>query len=373
MDATLLSDEMYKVERGKKRISLNVPIQIGFTILSYAKLRMLEFYYDCLCKYIPRNKFECIQMDTDSLYFGLAHENLQDAVYPHLKSDFVSKLKGKCSQVHEADSGTFFPRTCCLRDEKFCRRSPGLFKKEFSGESMIALCSKTYIIDNEGQYKVSCKGVNKNSVSDPVGIMTKVLQDRVSQSYVNRGFRAKDNTMFTYSQQRVGFNYFYCKRKVESDGIHTSPLDLVLSPWPDFNRYTFEDNPLDPLCNSFAGALDIQNARFISVDHFMIYSSVKFHRGEEQASAVREEITWTQIVKYEKKICTKLAWNLKLPELLEDVLNAKYLQCSSFKNSLDSIHADEIVYANKNSQLGCGMQYAVAVLTPSKNFQDETF
>ena len=154
-------------------------------------------------------------------------------------------------------------------------------------------------------------------------------------------------------------NYFYCKRKVESDGIHTSPLDSVLSPWPDFNRYTFEDNPLDPLCNSFACALDIQNARFISVDHFIIFSSVKFHRGEDQASAVREE-TW--------KICTKLAWNSKLPELLEDVLNAKYLQCPSFKNSLDSIHADEIVYANKNSQLDCGMQYAVAVLMPSKKF-----
>ena len=100
----------------------------------------------------------------------------------------------------------------------------------------------------------------------------------------------------------------------------------------------------------------------------MIFSSVKFHRGEEQASAVLEETSWTQIAKYEKKICTKLAWNSKLPELLEDVLNAKYLQCPSFKNSLDSIHADEIVYANKNSQLGCGMQYTVAVLTPSRKF-----
>ena len=96
---------------------------------------------------------------------------------------------------------------------------------------MIGLCSKTYVIDNKGQYKVYCKGVNKNSVSYPVGIITKVLQDRISQSSVNRDFRAKDNTMFTYSRQRVGFNYFYCKQKVKNDGIHTSPLDLVLSPF----------------------------------------------------------------------------------------------------------------------------------------------
>ena len=96
---------------------------------------------------------------------------------------------------------------------------------------MIGLCSKTYVIDNEGPYKVYCKGVNKNSVSYPVGIITKVLQDRISQSSVNRDFRAKDNTMFTYNRQRVGFNYFYCKQKVKNDGIHTSPLDLVLSPF----------------------------------------------------------------------------------------------------------------------------------------------
>ena len=58
--ATLLSDEMYKVEKRKTVIALDVPIQIGFTILNYAKLRMLEFYYDCLCIYIynisPENK-----------------------------------------------------------------------------------------------------------------------------------------------------------------------------------------------------------------------------------------------------------------------------------------------------------------------------
>ena len=46
--ATLLSDEMYEVEKRKTMIALDVPIQIEFTILNYAKLRMLEFYYDCL-------------------------------------------------------------------------------------------------------------------------------------------------------------------------------------------------------------------------------------------------------------------------------------------------------------------------------------
>ena len=74
--ANLLGDDVYELDKGKNKITMNVPIQIGFTILNYAKLRMLEFYYNCLYKYIPRNKFVCVQMDTDS-YFDLAHQNLQ--------------------------------------------------------------------------------------------------------------------------------------------------------------------------------------------------------------------------------------------------------------------------------------------------------
>ena len=76
-----------------------------------------------VCKYIPREKFECIQMDTDLLYFGLAHKNLRDAVYPHLRSDVDKKLTSNCRKEHKADSLTFFPRTCCPKDAKFCKRT----------------------------------------------------------------------------------------------------------------------------------------------------------------------------------------------------------------------------------------------------------
>ena len=50
--ATPLDNEMYEIESAKGAITMDIPIQIGFFILNYAKLRMLQFYYDCLCKYI---------------------------------------------------------------------------------------------------------------------------------------------------------------------------------------------------------------------------------------------------------------------------------------------------------------------------------
>ena len=138
-----LTGEMYEVESAKKSITMDIPIQIGFFILNYAKLHMLQFYYDCFCKYIDRNKFECIQMDTDSLYFGLAAKNLCEAVTEHLKPEFVDKLEGRCGLVHVANAETFFPHRCCRRDILYDKRGEGLFKEEMTGSEMVALCSKT--------------------------------------------------------------------------------------------------------------------------------------------------------------------------------------------------------------------------------------
>lgn len=46
--------------------------QIGFSILNYAKLSLLSFYYDFLFKYLNRNDFEFLECDTDSSYIALS-------------------------------------------------------------------------------------------------------------------------------------------------------------------------------------------------------------------------------------------------------------------------------------------------------------
>ena len=57
-----------------------------------------------------------------------------------------------------------------------------------------------------------------------------VLKTGESRSSMNKGFRAKENTMFSYQQERCGFAYFYCKREVLENGIDTKPLDIILTP-----------------------------------------------------------------------------------------------------------------------------------------------
>ena len=52
-----ITEDTYEVESCKKTIKLNLPSQVGFFVYQYAKLRMLQFYYDFLDKYLDRTDF----------------------------------------------------------------------------------------------------------------------------------------------------------------------------------------------------------------------------------------------------------------------------------------------------------------------------
>lgn len=81
------ANNYYEIQMAKKRIVHNMPIQLGFFVLQYAKLRMLQFYYDFLDQYIDRSDFEFMEMDTDSAYFAISGHSLDDII----KSEFRDK------------------------------------------------------------------------------------------------------------------------------------------------------------------------------------------------------------------------------------------------------------------------------------------
>ena len=76
-----------KCKNTEKKIDLDmyIPIHICAFILNHAKLRMLEFYYDFLDYYLPREDFEIMEMDTDINYLGITAENVEDLIKPELK------------------------------------------------------------------------------------------------------------------------------------------------------------------------------------------------------------------------------------------------------------------------------------------------
>ena len=87
--------QAYELESWKPRITIRRPVQVGIIVYQLAKLRMREFYYDFLDRYIDRRDFELIHMDTDSNYMAISGERLEDIVRPELKQEFgAEKISG---------------------------------------------------------------------------------------------------------------------------------------------------------------------------------------------------------------------------------------------------------------------------------------
>ena len=86
-------EEIGKIESRKNKVTINRPFQVGIVLYQLAKLRMLQFHYDFLDHYIDRRDYELIQMDTDSMYFALSYDTLEEAVKPELLKEFENNKK----------------------------------------------------------------------------------------------------------------------------------------------------------------------------------------------------------------------------------------------------------------------------------------
>ena len=140
-----ITDQLYEVELVKPEIEHREPIIVGFFILQYAKLRMLELYYNFFKKFCDTDKYEELEMDTDSLYLALSEENLEDVILPEKRAEWRQLRSKDCMDNFTANAtDNFFPMTCCNVHKKHDKRGPGLFKEEFRCAEMLCLCSKTY-------------------------------------------------------------------------------------------------------------------------------------------------------------------------------------------------------------------------------------
>jgi hypothetical protein len=87
-------------------------------------------------------------MDTDSAYMVLSTDTLEEVVKPHLRQKYI------------LEKNDWLPRDDTPEHAAYDKRTPGLFKEEYRGDGIVALCSKTYYCFGV-EDKVSCKGINK--------------------------------------------------------------------------------------------------------------------------------------------------------------------------------------------------------------------
>jgi len=58
----------YEVQTSKRRLTFDLPNIMGFFVYAYAKLRMLQFVYDFMDKFIDERLYQFLQMDTVRSY-----------------------------------------------------------------------------------------------------------------------------------------------------------------------------------------------------------------------------------------------------------------------------------------------------------------
>ena len=125
-----ITDQLYEVELVKSEIGHREPIIVGFLILQYAKLRMFELYYNFFKKFCDSEKYEELEMNTDSLCLALSEGNLGDIIFPGKRNEWEIIRSRNCTDSFAANAtGNFFPRTCCTAHKKHDKREPGLFKE----------------------------------------------------------------------------------------------------------------------------------------------------------------------------------------------------------------------------------------------------
>ena len=101
-----ITKDTYEVESCKRTIKLDLPIQVGFFVYQYAKLHMLQFYYDFLDNYLDHADFQMCEMNMDSAYIAISGDSVESLVKPELKAKFEQH---KCTGSQEPTPQSISP------------------------------------------------------------------------------------------------------------------------------------------------------------------------------------------------------------------------------------------------------------------------
>ena len=136
-------DQRYEVELVKSKIEHWEPIIGGFFILQYAKLRMLQLYYSFLKKFCDTDKYEELEMDTDSLYLALSKENVEDVILPEKRAEWDQLRSKDCPDNFTANASDIFsPKRAIMPTRSMIRESRVFSKKSLDVQKCCVSVAK---------------------------------------------------------------------------------------------------------------------------------------------------------------------------------------------------------------------------------------
>ena len=114
-----INDQLYEVQLAKTEIEHKGPIIVGFFVLQYSKLRMLELHYYSFRETCVTDKNEEMEIVTVSLCLLLAEKKLYACIRSEKMQEWELLHRKDCIDSFTADScNNFLPETYCAKDKK---------------------------------------------------------------------------------------------------------------------------------------------------------------------------------------------------------------------------------------------------------------
>ena len=134
-------EQFYEVELAKSEIEHKEQKFVGFLILQYARLSMLEQYYIFFDKYCDATENEELEMDTDSLYLAMAKQDLFEGIQPEMTEPREALQSADCDDLFFADAiRSFSPAVAALRIRSMIEEN-----LDFSKQSTVVLKCCVYV------------------------------------------------------------------------------------------------------------------------------------------------------------------------------------------------------------------------------------
>ena len=135
-----ITDQLYEVELVKSEIEHRKPIFVGFFILKYAKLRILELYCNFFKNFCDTDNYEELEMDTDSLYLALSEENLEDVILPKKRAEWDQLRSKDCMMTLLRMQPTIFSQELAVMSTRnMIRESEVSSKKSLGVRNVVSL------------------------------------------------------------------------------------------------------------------------------------------------------------------------------------------------------------------------------------------
>lgn len=208
--------EKFLCEMQRDSVHLDKPIQIGFTILEFAKLHMYEFIYKLRDTF--ENKVEMLYTDTDSLMIWVDHPDGYRMLYDN---EEIRPL---------LDYSTFD------YGDKATEKQSGLWSPENDGKRIIeyvGLRSKTYairfedneeVLKNKGVMKTAQVLDNNRRVKISIEHYKKAVFEGTDYRVVQNIIRSDKHKVFSREEYKIGLSSNDMKRTVLHSRKDTLPF-----------------------------------------------------------------------------------------------------------------------------------------------------